>query len=95
MALAYKISDNFPGVKSGLHEIRLAQNDAEVDAAQELRYRVFYDEMQAKPSKGSRLARRDKDEFDDYFEHLLVLDHGRGETISEKVVGTYRLNRKA
>lgn len=94
MALAYKISDNFPGVKSGLHEIRLAQDEAEVDAAQELRYRVFYEEMKARPNKSSREARRDKDKFDDYFEHLLVLDHGRGKNISDKVVGTYRLNRR-
>tara|TARA_B100000029_G_scaffold324513_1_gene316957 strand:+ start:521 stop:1330 length:810 start_codon:yes stop_codon:yes gene_type:complete len=94
MALAYKISDNFPGVKSGLHEIRLAQDETEVDAAQELRYRVFYEEMKAKPSKHSNLIKRDIDRFDEHFEHLLVLDHGRGESISDKVVGTYRLNRK-
>jgi len=35
---------------SGAMEVRLAETDVEVEAAQRLRYRVFYEEMSAVPS---------------------------------------------
>ena len=37
------------GLRAGNLEVRLAGNEAEVDAAQNLRYRVFYEEMIAAP----------------------------------------------
>ena len=41
---------------SGALEVRLAETDAEVEAAQRLRYRVFYEEMSAIPSPGDARA---------------------------------------
>lgn len=81
------------GLMQGEQEIRLARDIAEVRAAQELRYRIFYDEMGARPSAEAAAERRDFDAFDDICEHLLVVDHARGDG-PEGVVGTYRLMRR-
>lgn len=77
----------------GDQEIRLAENDAEVRAAQALRYQVFYAEMGAQPSAEMAAEQRDFDAFDDVCEHLLVIDRSRGKG-AEGVVGTYRLMRQ-
>jgi L-ornithine Nalpha-acyltransferase len=74
---------------SGALEVRLAASDADLDAAQALRYRVFYDEMGARPSAEMARIGRDFDRLDADCDHLLVLDHGAG----GRVVGTYRLIR--
>ena len=79
---------------SGAMEVRLAETDAEVEAAQRLRYRVFYEEMSALPSPDMREARRDFDHFDDVCDHLLVIDRSQiDEDGQPAVVGTYRLMR--
>lgn len=80
-------------VRSGDIEIRLAETDAEVDAALSLRYRVFYEEMRAKPSAQVAERRQDFDAFDALCDHLLVIDHAAGRGTSA-VVGTYRLIRR-
>lgn len=80
-------------LRAGSLEVRLARSAADVHAAQALRYRVFYDEMNARPSPEMAAARRDFDSFDDVADHLLVIDHALGEG-SESVVGTYRLIRR-
>ena len=78
----------------GTLEVRLARNAAEIDAAQALRYRVFYEEMSAKPTPEMTARRRDFDRFDEYCDHLLVIDHRLGEGAAA-VVGTYRLLRRS
>jgi putative hemolysin len=75
-------------------EVRLAATPGEIDAAQALRYRVFFEEMGATPGAEAAWSRRDRDRFDRYCDHLLVIDHARGEG-SEAVVGTYRLLRRS
>jgi putative hemolysin len=80
-------------VVSGSHAVRLARSPDEVRAAQALRFRVFYEEMGAHPSPEIRASRLDADAFDAVADHLLVLDHARGDG-SEAVVGTYRLIRR-
>ena len=74
-------------------EVRLAESAAEVDAAQSLRYRVFYEEMGATPTPAMAARQRDFDPLDDVCDHLLVLDHTRPQ--GDRVVGTYRLIRRA
>ena len=80
-------------VVAGDFEIRLAQTRAEVDAAQSLRYRVFYEEMKARPTPEMAVLHRDFDGYDAVCDHLLVLDRRRGEG-PEGIVGTYRLIRR-
>jgi putative hemolysin len=79
---------------SGPLQVRVAQSWDEVDAALELRYRVFYEEMSAKPTPEQAAIRRDFDEFDPYCEHLIVVDHDMGGG-RDAVVGTYRMLRRA
>ncbi len=79
---------------SGALEVRLAETETEVEAAQRLRYRVFYEEMAAVPSPDMRDARRDFDRFDEVCDHLLVVDRSLiDEDGQPAVVGTYRLMR--
>ncbi|MEJ1297275.1 MAG: GNAT family N-acyltransferase [Candidatus Sedimenticola sp. (ex Thyasira tokunagai)] len=78
---------------AGNYEVRLACSASEVEAAQRLRYRVFYEEMGAQPSPSVYALKRDVDGYDAYCDHLLVIDKGKsnGEPC---VVGTYRLLRR-
>lgn len=83
----------FEELRAGNLGLRLAESAAEVEAAQALRYRVFYDEMGAHADAATRAARRDMDQFDAVADHLLVLDHDLGDGPAA-VVGTYRLIRR-
>jgi len=89
------VLDQWPVLAAvGSLEVRLAETDAEVEAAQRLRYRVFYEEMSAIPSPAMRESRRDFDKFDAYCDHLLVVDRAVcDEDGQPMVVGTYRLMR--
>lgn len=86
--------------RKGSLEVRIARSPAEIDAAQALRYRVFYEEMSAIPDEATRTSRRDVDRFDSFCDHLLVVDHKLagdeegGEFHPEAVVGCYRLLRQ-
>ncbi|MDD2795061.1 GNAT family N-acetyltransferase [Acidocella sp.] len=83
----------FPELRAGNLGVRLAATPGELDAALALRYRVFYEEMGAQADAVAVAARRDSDEFDALADHLLVIDHDRGEGAAG-VVGTYRLIRE-
>lgn len=75
-------------------EVRLARNSSEVAAAQETRFRVFYDELGASRSYVHELEQRDSDRFDSLCDHLLVLDRSISGPDHRQVVGTYRLLRQ-
>jgi putative hemolysin len=77
---------------SGPLRVRLATSADDIDAAQALRYRVFYEGLGARPLSDMLRRRRDMDRFDNDCDHLLVLDQSRGGT--GLVVGTYRLLRR-
>ncbi|MDG6094059.1 GNAT family N-acetyltransferase [Acetobacter sp. AN02] len=81
---------DFTELRAGNLGVRLATTDAERDAAQALRYRVFFEEMGAIPDAQALATKRDVDEFDEYADHLLVIDHAISSG-AEGVVGTYRL----
>ncbi len=73
-------------------ETRLARSRLEIQAAQALRFKVFYQEKSAIADATTRLTRRDKDDYDQICDHLLVLDRQRPE--HERIVATYRLLRQ-
>jgi len=83
----------FAELRSGHLGVRVAGSPAEIDAAQALRFRVFYGEMGARADTATRASERDADEFDAVADHLLVLDHRLGDG-PDAVVGTYRLIRR-
>lgn len=80
--------------------LRQAMTAEEVIACQRLRYRIFYEELHAKPDAAARAARVDADRFDPICDHLVVVNQGRqrsGEAIQLRdgeLVGTYRLLRQ-
>ena len=80
------------GATAAWMEVRLANSKEEIEAAQRLRYRVFYEEMGAQPTPEMAAERRDFDEFDQYCDHLLVINNRAEHDLG--VVGTYRLHRR-
>ncbi len=80
----------FGELRAGHLGVRIAVTDAERDAAQALRYRIFYNEMGAMPDERARLLQRDVDMFDAVADHLLVIDHAIGSG-PKAIIGTYRL----
>jgi putative hemolysin len=91
-AAAARMGGRVVDIRSGPLQVRLAETGADIDAAQALRYRIFYETLGAQPLPEMARRRRDVDRFDDC-DHLLVLDHGRG-TGADAIVGTYRLIRR-
>ena len=83
----------FPELRAGDLGVRVAVTADEIDAAQALRYRVFYQERGARADPATRLSQRDRDAYDPVADHLLLLDHALGEG-AESVIGTYRLIRR-
>ena len=82
-------------ISLGSLEVRLAKSNREIEAAQRLRYRVFYEEMGAVPDHAVSTSKLDVDKRDQEADHLIVFDrHTSGppdDGISFAVVGTYRL----
>lgn len=86
-------TDTVNDMRLGSLEVRLAREEAEVRAAQQLRYKVFYEEMQAVASPEIAAGRRDYDAFDEHCDHLLVLDNALPP--EQRIIGTYRLIRRS
>jgi putative hemolysin len=75
-------------------EVLIAQTPQQIAWAQELRYRVFVEEMGAKACAEAQTNKRDSDMFDAVCDHLLVMDHSKPKG-ENPVVGTYRLLRRS
>src|SRR3954453_15896730 len=84
----------------GSLSVRLATTVEEITAAQHLRYRVFYEELAAKPDEAALRSRLDSDAFDAICDHLLVVSKADAmareaiELEDGDLVGTYRLLRQ-
>lgn len=87
------LAETSSSVRIGDFEVRLASDDKEVYAAQKLRYKVFYEEMKAEPTTEARVLGIDRDAFDEFCDHLIVINHD-SDNLNDAVVGTYRLLRK-
>lgn len=79
----------FEPIHAGHLTLRLAENEADVFAAQRLRYRIFCEEMGAVANLAVQQQKRDFDMYDDACYHLIVTDNNR--VGDARVVGTYRL----
>ena len=77
----------------GTMEVRLAKGADEILTAQELRYRVFHEELGARAAPAGAQDRLDADRYDDICDHLLVIDTTQ-ERAQDRIVGTYRLMRQ-
>jgi putative hemolysin len=74
-------------------EVIIASRPEDIEAAQKLRYRVFFEEMGAPATDEMKRTQIDRDEFDSFCDHLLVIEYmPQG---GYRVVGTYRLLRRS
>lgn len=71
--------------------VRLAETDAEILAAQRLRFEVFSRVRDAAFSDEALAERRDIDRYDPYCDHLIVVDPSREEEENLGIIGTYRM----
>lgn len=74
-------------------ETRLATSDADLRAAQRLRYDVFVTELGGDGALVDHENRLERDEFDPFYDHLLLIDTARDASKQDHVVGVYRLLR--
>lgn len=75
----------------GQFDVVWASSPAEVREAQRLRYRVFVEEMRARPNLAEGATHGfDRDRFDPYCDHLLVRARS-GAGRAGPVIGTYRV----
>ncbi len=79
-------------MSAGRYDVRLAQTEKEIRAAQKLRYEVLFRESGGKITPEMLNNEREEDEWDDVAYHVVVID----KKAEDKVVGTVRLvsNRK-
>lgn len=76
-------------VREGRYEVRAARTGDELRAAMRLRYEVFNLEL-GEGLEASHATGLDRDAFDAWVHHLLVID-----TRDDTVIGTYRLQTRA
>jgi L-ornithine Nalpha-acyltransferase len=86
--MALTFLESTKGVERKL-EVRLAENQLEIEKALSLRYHVFNLEM-GEGLPQSAATQKDRDEYDYFCDHLIVLDKNR----NDEVVGTYRILRR-
>jgi putative hemolysin len=73
------------------YALRLATTDADLMAAQRLRYEVFVAELGGDGPLVDHAARLERDAFDPYFDHLVLVDLRRDPAGLDHVVGAYRV----
>jgi len=78
----------------GSMEVRLARSAAEIRAAQEVRFKVFFDELGARAPGNEANETIDADGFDEACDHLIVIDNTLPDAEHRRIVGTYRLLRQ-
>jgi putative hemolysin len=71
--------------------LRLARDEADLAAAQRLRYRVFVEELGGDGPLVDHANRLERDALDPHFDHLVLVDTRRDPATLEHVVGVYRL----
>ncbi len=74
-------------MSAGRYDVRLARSEAEIHAAQNLRYEVLFKESGGRITREMLNTEREEDEWDQVAYHVVVIDKRN----DNKVVGTVRL----
>jgi putative hemolysin len=72
-------------------KIRLAETDQDRSSAERLRYRVFVEELGGDGPLVDHAGRFERDRFDPFYDHLVLVDTRRDAEALDHVVGVYRL----
>jgi len=72
-------------------DLRLAASPGDLRSAQRLRYEVFVEEMGADGPLVDHDGKLEQDEFDPFFDHLILIDPTIDPATERHVVGVYRL----
>lgn len=70
---------------------RIARDAKDIQASQRLRYTVFVEEMGGRSQDSVTAERLERDRFDPFFDHLVLIDKRRDADALDHVVGVYRL----
>jgi L-ornithine Nalpha-acyltransferase len=77
--------------EESFYTVRLASTDRDHLAAQRLRYEVFVAELGGTGPLVDHAARIERDAFDAFADHLVLIDRRRDPGAADHVVGAYRL----
>ncbi|MBN2907279.1 MAG: GNAT family N-acetyltransferase [Rhodobacteraceae bacterium] len=72
-------------------QLRLAETEDDLRAAQRLRYEVFVSELGGDGAMVDHANRLERDAFDPHYDHLVLVDTRRDAAALDHVVGVYRL----
>ena len=71
--------------------VALAESEEDRQAAERLRYAVFVEELGGDGAQVDHAGRFERDRFDPFFDHLVLIDDRRSRDALDHVVGVYRL----
>jgi putative hemolysin len=78
-------------VDANPYALRLASTDEDLTAAQRLRYEVFVAELGGDGPLVDHQSRLERDAFDPFFDHLILVDLRRDPKGLDHVIGAYRV----
>lgn len=78
-------------LEAGYLQLRMATTEADLKAAARLRYRVFVEELGGNGPLVDHEGRFERDAFDPFYDHLVLVDTRNGDAALDHVVGVYRL----
>lgn len=72
-------------------QLKFADTEEDLRAAQRLRYRVFVEELGSDGTMVDHATELEADKFDPFYDHLMLIDPTRSDDPLETCVGVYRL----
>ncbi len=84
-------SDHAPLISQGSLHLDITRDPKDIQQAQALRHRVFFEECAGQPAYDTNATAYDADEYDAYCDHVMVYHQEPGGP--RQVVGTYRFLR--
>lgn len=78
-------------ITKGQLALRLATSEEDLRASERLRYQVFVEELGGDGPLVDHQGRFERDSFDPFYDHLVLVDEQRDRAALDHVVGVYRL----
>ncbi len=78
-------------LEDGYLQLRMATTEADLSGAARLRYKVFVEELGGDGPLVDHDGRFERDAFDPFYDHLILVDTRNGDAELDHVIGVYRL----